>query len=113
MDEILDLVFDDADAAHREHLLAESLSQHEALGEFYEGAREAVDSFIEAAIALELPLPEDREASMLKRLEASYVSLVDGRERACQGDATLENLHDELAAVYLKAIYKLRRFTKP
>jgi len=113
MDEILDLVFDDADQAHREHLLAESLSQHEALGEFYEAAREKVDSFIEAAIALELPLPEDREPDMLKRLEASYISLAEGRDGVCHGDATLQNLHDELAAVYLKAIYKLRRFTKP
>lgn len=113
MDEIIDLVFADADEAHREHLLAESLSQHEALGEFYAGARVAVDAFVEAAIALDLPLPEDREPDMLKRLEGSYVQLMEGRDAACAGDATLENLHDELAAVYLATIYKLKRFKKP
>jgi hypothetical protein len=109
MDEIIDLVFGDADEAHREHLLSESFAQHEALGEFYEDVRGALDAFVEAAIALDLPLPEDREPDMLARLEASYVQLRDGREAACGGDATLENLHDELAAVYLKAIYKLKR----
>lgn len=113
MDQTLDLVFADADAAHREHLLAESLSQHEALGEFYEGARDAVDAFVEAAIALDLPLPEDRDTDMLARLEASYVELMEGRDAACGGDATLENLYDELTSVYLKGIYKLKRFTQP
>lgn len=113
MDQTLDLVFADADAAHREHLLAESLSQHEALGEFYEGARDAVDSFIEAAIGLELPLPEDREPNMLTRLERSYIELIEGRDVACAGDPTLENLYDGVTSVYVKAIYKLRRFTKP
>jgi hypothetical protein len=109
MDEIIDLVFGDADEAHREHLLTESYAQHEALGEFYDGARGALDSFVEAAIALDLPLPEDREPDMLTRLEASYVTLAEGRDAACGGDATLQNLHDELAAVYLRAIYKLKR----
>lgn len=109
MDEILDLVFGDADMAHREHLLSESFAQHEALGEFYDGARVAVDAFVEAAIALDLPLPEDREKNILARLEQSYVQLVEGRDGTCAGDATLENLHDELAAVYLKAIYRLKR----
>jgi Family of unknown function (DUF5856) len=109
MDEIIDLVFDDADQAHREHLLSESYAEHEALAEFYDGARGALDAFVEAAIALDLPLPEDREPSMLQRLEGSYVTLAEGREATCGGDATLQNLHDELAAVYLKAIYRLKR----
>jgi len=113
MDEIIDLVFGDATEAHREHLLAESLSQHEALGEFYASAREAVDAFTEAAIGLDLPPPEDREPDMLARLEASYVQLVDGRDGACQGNPTLENLHDGITHAYAKAIYKLKRFTKP
>jgi hypothetical protein len=109
MDEIIDLVFDDADSAHVEHLLSESYAQHEALGEFYSDVRGALDTFVEAAIALDLPLPEKREPDMLKRLEGSYVTLVEGRAVACDGNPTLENLHDELAAVYLRAIFKLKR----
>lgn len=109
MDQLIDLVFDDADTAHREHLLSESFSQHEALGEFYDAVRTKLDSFVEAAIALDIPLPEHTEPDMLSRLEGSYVKLVESREASCQGDATLENLHDELAAVYLRAIFKLKR----
>jgi len=109
MDEIIDQVFGDADSAHRQHLLSESYAEHQALGEFYPAARAAVDAFVEAAIALDLPLPADRDADILGALEASYVSLTDARERTCQGDATLENLFDEVGAVYLKAIFKLKR----
>ena len=49
---LIDLVFTDADAAHKQHLATETLQEHEALGEFYASVREAVDSTAEAIIAL-------------------------------------------------------------
>lgn len=112
MDTLINLTFKDADDAHRAHLATESYAQHEALGEFYASVREATDAFVEAAIALDLP-PPATNTDLLTQLEESYVALVDGRDVACQSDAALENLHDEIAAVYLKAIYKLKRFTQP
>ena len=60
----------------------------------------------------EAPLADHRatvETDLLGRLESSYVALVNAREESCGGDATLENLHDEIAGVYLKAIYQLKR----
>lgn len=111
--EILDTVFDDADLAHREHLLAESLSVHEALGEFYAGVRVAVDAFVESAIGLDVPPPEHPTDDIIARLEASYVTLIEGRDAACQDDPTLLNLHDEVTRNYTAVLYKLKRFTKP
>lgn len=108
MELLIDMTFADADAAHRAHLTTESYAQHKALGEFYDAVRSATDAFVEAAIALDLP-PPDTETDLLARLESSYVALVNAREESCGGDATLENLHDEIAGVYLKAIYQLKR----
>lgn len=113
MEDLVELTFGDADAAHRAHLTTQSHAQHEALGEFYDAVRSATDAFVEAAIALDIPLPEGGDANMLTRLEESYASLIDGRDQHCMRDQTLENLHDEIAAVYLKAIYKLKRFIQP
>ena len=108
MHSLIDLTFADADAAHRAHLATNSYAQHNALGEFYDAVRSATDTFIEASIGLDLP-PPDANADMLAQLEESYVELTDNRDEACRRNPVLENLHDEIAAVYLKAIYKLKR----
>lgn len=113
MEDLIELTFGDADAAHLAHLTTRSLSQHEALGEFYDAVRSATDAFVEAAIGLDIPPPEGADAGMLVRLEESYISLIEGRDQHCMRNPTLENLHDEIAAAYLKVIYKLRRFTQP
>jgi hypothetical protein len=112
MRSVIDLTFADADAAHRAHLATDSHSQHLALGEFYEAVREAADAFVEASIGLDLA-PPDANADMLAQLEESYVELIENRDEACMRNPVLENLHDEIGAVYLKAIYKLKRFIKP
>lgn len=111
MEDLVELTFGDADAAHRAHLTTQSFAQHSALGEFYEDVRSATDAFVEAGIGLDIPMPE--EPDMLVRLEESYTNLIDSRDTHCQRNPTLENLHDEIAAVYLKAIYRLKRFAQP
>ncbi len=87
---LIDLVFADADAAHKQHLATETLQEHEALGEFYASVREAVDTTAEVIIALgQIP---DGEPDMLARLQATY--------RARQ---------IAIGAAYLKAIWRLTR----
>ena len=109
--EITDRVFLDADAAHREHLVTKSFPAHVALGEFYPAVRDALDAFVEAAIALDLAPPASDRPDTLEMLESSYADLMEDRDETCQGDPTLENLHDEITAVYLKAIFKLKRLS--
>ena len=106
---ITDLVFKDADAAHKAHLYSQSYAEHMALGEFYEGAREAIDALTEAMIALGDTVPPTPMANPAKALEECYVELMRMRAKTCGGDPTLENLYDELTSVYVKAIYKLAR----
>lgn len=109
MEHAIEVVFDNADAAHRQHLLSEKLSEHLALGEFYVSAREKLDAFVEAAIALDMPLPPLAGTPILDQLESGYVELVEMRDSACQNNPTLLNLFDELTATYTAAIYKLKR----
>ena len=111
IDALVKQVFKDADDAHREHLLTRSYAQHVALGDFYEGAREKVDAITEAYIALGMDLPSDPAGSPLKQLEDSYVELESMKEEICKDICTLENLYDELTAVYLSTIYKLKRLS--
>lgn len=109
MDDLLGLVFNDADEAHRQHLVTEKLSDHEALGEFYVAIREHLDTFVEAAIGLDVELPSEPEKPILDTLEESYVELRGMRADLCQGDTTLENLFDNLTAQYARTLFKLKR----
>lgn len=107
---ITDLVFKDADAAHKAHLYSQSYAEHMALGEFYEGARDAVDTLVEAMIGLGDEVPTTPMADPAKCLKECYAELMKMRSKVCGGVPALENLYDELTDVYAKAIYKLSRF---
>lgn len=107
--ELMDGVFKDADEAHAAHLATRSYAEHMALGEFYDGARGASDAIIEAMIGLGMPVPPAQEC-MCKYLEKKYIALADARDETCNEVPELENLYDELLWVYVKAIYKLKRF---
>ena len=111
LEQLIRKVLDDANAAHRAHLLTESYSAHMALAEFYDAAREKVDAIVESGIGLDLPLPEADEETPLALLEAAYVELVEKRDETCQGASVMENLYDELLHVYTSAIFKLKRFS--
>lgn len=109
MEKLVDLVFADADDAHRQHLATESFSEHAALGEFYAGVRDAADAFVEAGTGLDLPAISSPDTPILNKLEDSYVALKDMRDDACQGDTTLENLFDGITGCYATALFKLKR----
>lgn len=107
---LVNSVLDTANVAHVAHLASRSYAEHMALGEFYEDARNAVDAFIEAAIGDGFPPPGFDGGPVLAQIEKQYATLGAARGEICQGCPTLENLYDELMAVYVKAIYKLKRF---
>jgi len=109
MDNLIETVFADADNAHRQHLTSLSYSEHMTLATFYSDVRDAVDSIVEAAIGLDVPPPTGSASPILELLEASYVELKETKGSVCQGDSTLENLFDNLTAVYASTLYRLKR----
>lgn len=105
-DEVLVL----ANSSHIAHLASRSYAEHMALREFCEGVRESVDALIEAMIGENFPVPGFDGGAILAQIEKQYKKLCDERDGTCQGCPTLENLYDELTGVYVKAMYKLKRF---
>jgi hypothetical protein len=109
LERLVEQLIDDADTAHRQHLVTESYAEHVALGEFYAGVRSGMDSFVEAAIGVGQPVPELDEVSTLDSIEASYLELLDERDDTCAGNTTLEAIYDNVLAVYAAVLYKRKR----
>lgn len=107
MNELINVAFALADAAHRQHLASETLSEHAALGEFYADVRAAADTFAEAAMGMDVEPPGG--ANIVTELEGGLIDLVDMRDRVCQDNSILLNLFDELTGVYARALFKLKR----
>lgn len=112
IEDLISRVFAARDAAHLSHWITQSFAQHEALGEFYEGVTEQVDTIVEAyqgyfgrigTVGL-TPLSYDDIASFIAD-EAK--AICEARSEIARGNAAIENLIDELCAVYFKTFYKL------
>lgn len=106
------------DYAHRAHLRVTgpgSYAQHKALGHFYEDIIDKADSLTEAYQGRHdiidipyLPMPEEEDAikvleQLLDDVEKIRYDAIDKK------DSALQNIVDEAVAVFLSALYKLRK----
>ena len=112
IEQLVSKVFAARNAAHLAHWSTGSYAQHVALGDFYDGAIDAIDKLVEAyqgnfgkigKVAL-----EEGEDNVLGLLEGDVVWINDHRTEIANGVAALENIVDELTGLYLSTIYKLR-----
>ena len=122
---LIALLFASRDAAHRAHLATKSYAQHMALGTFYEEIVGLADSLAEmyqgrygitpipsaqrgglgsAAIKTDGD-PADVLESHLDALEGMRYEAIDEAETAMQ------NQVDEIVALYLSTLYKLRNLS--
>jgi hypothetical protein len=103
------------DVAHSVHLNTRSYSKHKALRHFYEDVLDAADKFAEAyqgrhGLIGPISLKSARkDGAILPFLEDSLNYIEENRYKVCgKTDTTLQNIIDEIIAVYLSAIYKLK-----
>lgn len=116
--EIIAILFLSRDIAHREHLKTTSFAAHLALQEFYEGIIPLADTLAEAyqsvpsRILKNIPyLKPEGADNVADELEFQLDEIQDIRQEAFDKDETaLQNIVDEIVALYLKTLYKLRRF---
>ena len=112
--ELMGVLFASRDFAHKAHLNTESYAEHVALGGFYDDIIDAADAFAEAwqgrngkrigNIPSYDSMSSGKPAVILKR----YLKEVeDCCEECCKDDSALQNLFDNIVAVYLSTIYKL------
>ena len=103
------------DVTHGVHLSTRSYAKHKALGEFYDGVIDLADAFAEAyqgRYGLMGPIVRQTAkktnnvveflTDQLKRLEAGRYKMVP------KEDTVLQNMIDEIFALYLSTLYKLR-----
>ena len=111
--QFMGLLFASRDYAHKAHLATESYAEHKALNKFYDGIVDLADDLAEAWMGRngknigEIPdikSPKGEPLSVMKRL----LEVVEDTRDFVGDDSTLNNIIDEIVALYLSTIYKLQ-----
>jgi DNA-binding ferritin-like protein len=116
IEELISRVFHARNLAHFEHWRASgagSYAKHQALGSFYEDIISALDTLVETyqgAFGLVGDVPEtDADANTsLKLLDDTVKWIEENHEKICDGNRAVANKIDEVTAIMLTTIYKLR-----
>jgi hypothetical protein len=105
------------DVAHREHLKTTSYAAHMALGDFYDEVVDLADSLAEAyqgrfGIIENIPYLSDTMQGDITDKLAAYLKVVEHIRYEAVGkeESALQNIVDEVVALFLSTLYKLRRF---
>ena len=103
------------DVTHSVHLNTRSYSKHKALQRFYENIIELADNFAEAyqgrhglmgPISLQ---SAKKTTNVIEFLENQLEEIETDRYKICDKDETaIQNLIDEVVALYLATLYRLR-----
>lgn len=112
---LLAVLFLCRDIAHREHLRTTSYAQHMALQAFYEEIVDLADSLAEAyqgrnGVISVIPfMPAGSPGNIIDTLGQYLKWLEENRYDAVpKTDTALQNIIDEIVALYLTTLYKLR-----
>jgi hypothetical protein len=111
--EFVGLLFLSRDFAHRAHLNTDSYAQHVALREFYDGIVDLADKFSEAWMGRnlkkigEIPMLQSPKGEALTVLKRHLAVIEETRDFVDAKDTPLNNIIDEIVALYLSTIYKL------
>jgi hypothetical protein len=113
--EMVSMVLLGRDLAHRAHWKTTSYAEHMALGAFYEGILVPLDAFVEQYQGqfnqrLEVPLGDnDFEGDISEILDQQLMWIEKNRQEICpKNETALNNVLDEIAALYQSTLYKLR-----
>ena len=103
------------DVTHSVHLNTRSYAKHKALNKFYDKIIDRADDFAEAyqgrhgligPISL---MSAKKTTNVVEFLEDSLKDIEDNRFKVCdESDTALQNIIDEIIALYLSTLYKLK-----
>ena len=103
------------DVAHSVHLNTRSDAKHKALGSFYDKVVDLADDFAEAyqgrhglmgPISL---MSAKKNGNIIEFLEDSLSEIEANRYKVCEEkDSAIQNIIDEIVALYLSTLYKLK-----
>lgn len=117
--DLIAILFLARDMAHREHLRVTGVgsdARHRALEFFYDGIVDLADEFAEVyqgcyGVIENIPVaqPDKAGADIVKVLSAQLAWIEKNRgafDKVC--DSPLQNIIDEVCAVYLRTLYRLK-----
>jgi hypothetical protein len=109
------LLFLSRDVAHSVHLNTRSFSKHMALNTFYDEIIDLADSFAEAysgrhGLLGQICVPANKKtANIIDFLQGQLDEIEKKRYEVCdKSDTAIQNIIDEIVALYLSTLYKLR-----
>ena len=109
------LLFLARDVAHTVHLNTRSYAKHKALQGFYEGIVDLADDFAEAyqgrhgMIGPITLMSAKKTSNIVDFLKDQLEEIEKCRYEVCDKDETaIQNIIDEIVALYLKTLYKLQ-----
>lgn len=116
IEELVQKVFATRDAVHFRHWKTKSYAEHVALGVFYESIVEKIDSIVEMHQSLNGLIGDiDSKPIVGKdiiRHLTDEAKWIDDNREAISGDwCAIENALDDLAALYLTTLYKLKNLS--
>lgn len=117
IEDLISRVFKTRNQAHLSHWKTKSFAEHEALGSFYDDLIDKLDSLVETcqgsrSIIGHVDLScKDESVDIIKCLsdDANFIS--KNRAKIAHGVPAIENILDEMVALYLKTIYKLKNLS--
>lgn len=109
------LLFLSRDVAHSVHLNTRSYSKHKALKKFYDAVVDLADSFAEAyqgrhGLMGQIVVPPNKKAAnIIEFLQGQLDEIEKCRYEVCdKSDTAIQNIIDEIVALYLSTLYKLK-----
>jgi len=104
--------------AHSTHLSTRSFAKHTALQNFYESIIELADNLAEAVqgrhglIGQIVVPPNKKAANIIEFLQGQLDEIEKMRYEVCdKSDTAIQNIIDEIVALYLSTLYKLKFLT--
>ena len=103
------------DVTHSVHLNTRSYAKHKALGSFYDKVIDLADTFAEAyqgrhGLIGPITLQSAKKTgNVIEFLQESLAEIEANRYKFCdEDDSAIQNIIDEIVALYLSTLYKLR-----
>ena len=103
------------DVTHSVHLNTRSYAKHKALGSFYDKVIDLADTFAQAyqgrhGLIGPITLQSAKKTgNVIEFLQESLAEIEANRYKFCDEDETaIQNIIDEIVALYLSTLYKLR-----
>lgn len=116
INDLIARVFEARNVAHLEHWNTGNCAAHRALGDFYDEVIDLLDSLVEAHSGAfgkvgKVELGARQTKPCVALLGEHVVWISKHREHIAQDVAALENIVDEIVALYLRTLYKLKELS--